>query len=59
MNDSINILYENNILNTNIKELKTNKTFNQGSFFIVEDYLINYNDHLKDVEREYKKQEKY
>lgn len=54
MNDSINILYENNILNTNIKELKTNKTFNQSSFFIVEDYLINYNDYLKDVEREYK-----
>ncbi len=54
MNDTLNILYENNLLKTNIKDLKHNQTFNQKNFFIVEDYLNDYNNHLKDVEREYK-----
>lgn len=54
MNDTLNILYDNNLLKINIKEIKSNKLFNQKNFFIVEDYLNEYNNHLKDVEREYK-----
>lgn len=54
MKDTLDILYNSNLLKTNIKEVKPTKQFNQNNFFIVEDYLNDYNNHLKDVEREYK-----
>lgn len=54
MKDTLDILYKTNLLNSNIKELKPNKKFNQQSFYLVEDYLNDYNNHLKDVERVYK-----
>lgn len=54
MKDTLDILYKTNLLNSNIKELKPNKKFNQQCFYLVEDYLNDYNNHLKDVEREYK-----
>lgn len=54
MKETLDILYDTNLLNSNIKELKPTNKFNQQSFYIVEDYLNDYNNHLKDVEREYK-----
>lgn len=54
MKQTLDTLYDNNLLNTNIKELKPTNKFNQSSFFLVEDYLNDYNNHLKDVERDYK-----
>lgn len=54
MIDTLDILYQTNLLNSNIKELKPNKKFNQQCFYLVEDYLNDYNNHLKDVERVYK-----
>lgn len=54
MNETFNILYSNELLNTNIKDLKYKNKFNQQNFIIVENYLEDYNDNLKDIEREYK-----
>lgn len=54
MKQTLDILYDTNLLNSNIKELKPTNKFNQQSFYIVEEYLNDYNNHLKDVEREYK-----
>lgn len=54
MSDTINLLYCSNLHSTNITQLKAHNKFNQNCFFIVEDYLNDYNNHLKDIEREYK-----
>lgn len=54
MKDTLDILYDSNLLNTNIKEVKPTNKFNQQNFYVVEEYLSDYNNHLKDVEREYK-----
>lgn len=47
-------LYTNNLFKTNIKELKgSNNQFNQTCFFAVEDYINDYSNNLKDIERTY------
>lgn len=54
INQFTNILYTNNLFKTNIKEIKgTNNQFNQTCFFAVEDYINEYSNNLKDIERTY------
>lgn len=53
MKDTIDILYKNYLLNTNIKELCP-KQFNQLAFFEAEDYLVEYDNNLKDIEHDFK-----
>lgn len=53
--EMIDVLYESDLLSTNIKLLKPNKrnTFGASSFFEVEDYIYDFDKNLKDIERKY------